>query len=648
MNTIRRLSRYDILIFIGFIAYFTIWTFISLMRFYSLHAYVYDLGYKMQLGWFSLYHPYFGGITDISHLIVYIFFPIFLFRSYPLMLSFQSFFIGLAVFPLYLIIKIKTNRNGMAFLVGLSYLLFPLNIGLNYYDFHFMMFFPTLFLFGFLFFIRGNYKLSTFLFLLSGLTTYPFLGYILIFSLVSLIEVEIKKKRDLQQHLVSREQKFLILLLFVSIGILAIQYYIIGIGSNMLSKNPTTPVDLLAGINTKVITILFVIAISCFSIILRPKWLIYLFPYFFLVFYSNNYVFEFPRIMEFQYAPLVTPFIFLAISDTLSISLDSNHRVEPENKRKLKLMQHRHFAPIMAVMLVIIIATSSIYFNPLSPINEKSQINFNFYSKDIPNLTIYNNLEKMISLVPTNNPYLMVQNNMPEAYPRPFYPDVGILSVGGGGIAYNSSTNSLYVYNTTSGWERANIQYVLYDPLSQWAFIDGSSISGLLPVNNSTFQNMYNMVFELLASGKYGILAEANGMILLERGYFGPLKFYVPFNDCFTSAGNNLLGLWHGTKYTYISPGNYTIKLIYKIVRGYSGNISISGYGNFGQVPIFSTVKYINYSKSSLMVLSYNFTEKYVYAYVGFIISDYQKYFNLITLDINQTSFLPNNEYTGA
>ena len=158
------------------------------MRYYSLQAGVFDLGYKMQLGWYSLYHPYFGLLTDISHLIVYFAFPFFIFKNYPSLLIFQSFFIGMAVFPIYFITKIRTDNPKLSIIVGLIYLLFPLDIGLNWYDFHFMMFFPTLFLFGYLFFLEKKYKFSLFFFILSGLTTYPFLGFSLLFSAVFLIE----------------------------------------------------------------------------------------------------------------------------------------------------------------------------------------------------------------------------------------------------------------------------------------------------------------------------------------------------------------------------------------------------------------------------------------------------------------------------
>lgn len=649
MFRLHRISKYDFVIFFAFIAYAFIWSFISLMRYYSLQAGVFDLGYKMQIGWYSLYHPYYGLVTDISHLIVYFAFPFFIFKNYPSLLIFQSFFIGLAVFPIYLITKIRTGNPKLSIIVGLIYLLFPLDIGLNWYDFHFMMFFPTLFLFGYLFFLEKKYKFSLFFFILSGLTTYPFLGFSLLFSAVFLIEKFYPGKNSNNRFSLDNENTFLLLLMVISFGILVLQFYIMGINSDMLSKNPSTPVTIFGDLNAKILSVIFIFIIGGFSAILKPKWLVFLIPYFFLVFYSTNYVFQYPRIMQFQYAPLVTPFIFMAIADMLHQNPDRTHKTKVVGKNFLVYRKTNVFHIIATVFLLIVVISSTFFFNPLSPVNKESPINFGFYEKDMPNFTIYNGLEKLISLVPTNNPYLMVQQNMPEAYPRPFYQHVGILSVGGGGIAYNASDNNFYVYNTIKGWELADIQYVLYDPLSQWAQIGGSSIAAVVPEKNSTYQNMYNMFFELLASEKYGILGEANGMVLLERGYFGQLKYFEPLHDSFHISNNNIAnelpGLWHGSRYTFVSPGSYEIKLKYYINRNYSGNISFSTTGNVGEVSILNITKNISYNMNTFENLSFNFTERYPYLYVGFNFPNNSRYFQLLSVHLYQVSPLSNTYY---
>lgn len=648
MLKLHKISKYNFLIFFAFIAYAFIWSFISLMRYYSLQAGVFDLGFKMQLGWYSLYHPYFGLFTDISHLIVYFAFPFFIFKNFPSLLIFQSFFIGMAVFPIYFITKIRTGNPKLSIIVGIIYLLFPLDIGLNWYDFHFMMFFPTLFLFGYLFFLEKKYKFSLFFFILSGLTTYPFLGFSLLFSAVFLIERFYPGKNSNNRFSWDKENKFLLLLMVISFGIMVVQFHIIGINSNMLSKNPSTPVTFFADLNGKILSIIFIFIIGGFSAILKPKWLVFLVPYFFLVFYSTNYVFQYPQIMQFQYAPLVTPFIFMSIADMLHISQDRKHSTKVLGQTSLLYRKSKVFHIIAVVFLLVVVISSTFFFNPLSPLNKESPINFGFYQKDIPNFTVYNGLEELVSLVPSNNPYFMVQQNMPEAYPRPFYQNVGILSVGGGGIAYNASDNNFYVYNTIKGWEPADIQYVLYDPLSQWVQIGGSSIAAVVPGSNSTYQNMYNMFFELLASKEYGILGEANGMVLLERGYFGPLKYFEPFRDNFHISNNNIAnalpGLWHGSVYTFVSPGSYKINLKYYITRNYTGSISFSTTGNAGEVQILNVTKNVSYTANTFGSLSFNFTENFPYLYVSFNYPSNSRYFQLLSVHLDQVS-PPSNTY---
>ena len=651
MKTTIKFSKYDIVAICSFLVYGTIWSVISLMRFYSLHAYVYDLGYKMQLGWYSLYHPHFGLVTDISHLIVYFSFPLFLLRSEPLLLIFQSFFIGVAAIPIYLITKLKTDNSKLSIFVGLIYLLFPLDIGLNWYDFHFMMFFPTIFLFAYLLFLRKNYKLSIFLFILSGLATYPFLGFSLIFGIVFLLGSLIHVKYKEEKFHFGTEGKYLTVLIILSFAILFIQFHVLNISPSMLSKNPNTAVNIFGNLKVKIITILFIIIISGFSIILKPKWLIFLIPYFFILFYSNKAVFEYPEIMMFQYAPLVTPFVFLALSDTLSKYADKKNHVNLSKKISLKHIGTNVSVKTLIAFLLIIVIVSTLFYNPASPLNKDSPINFNFYNKDIPNLTAYNDLEGLLSLVPSNTPYLMVQQNMPQAYPRAFYPNVGILSVWGGGIAYNSSTNNFWVYSTVKGWEPADIKYVLYDPYSQWAQINGMAVSARLPLKNSSYQNMYNMVYMMLASGKYGILGEAGGMILLERGYSGSLKYYKPEVDSFTisdnAISNSFPDMWHNLNYTFISPGTYQVRLQYAMNKGYRGDMTLLISANSGKTILLQENRYVNVTSGTIFTLEFNLTEYYPNLYVGFTFPNNSNYFTLESLVVKQTAPPSNKLYFG-
>ncbi|MGC8970427.1 MAG: hypothetical protein ACP5LG_07765, partial [Conexivisphaera sp.] len=85
----------------AYVAYVAAWSYISLMRLFSLNAFIFDLGVNMQFAWDAVLHATLGSVlrTLAYKGIVYVVAPVFLTGSYPAVLIFQSAFIGLAVFP---------------------------------------------------------------------------------------------------------------------------------------------------------------------------------------------------------------------------------------------------------------------------------------------------------------------------------------------------------------------------------------------------------------------------------------------------------------------------------------------------------------------------------------------------------------------
>jgi hypothetical protein len=115
-----------------------------------------------------------------------------------------------------------------------------------------------------------------------------------------------------------------------------------------------------------------------------------------------------------------------------------------------------------------------------------------------------------------------------------------------------------------------NVTYILADLKSPTI---SSGISGLNPDQ---------IIINLLNSTEYGILASMDGVLLLKRGYAGPVEYYSPQTDVFdygslilsfgivkwdyTSASKRIISsnpekplgmIWFGP-YQYFSPGNYT------------------------------------------------------------------------------------------
>jgi uncharacterized membrane protein len=138
--------------------YAAAWSYISIMRFLSLNAFILDLGVNIQFAWDALLRsslPSF--LQDFAHKgIVYLVAPVFLTGSYPAVLIFQSAFIGLGAFPIYGIARRALGSDAASLAMAASYLIyFPL-AGVNWYDFHYQALFPTLFLLGYCFYLSGR------------------------------------------------------------------------------------------------------------------------------------------------------------------------------------------------------------------------------------------------------------------------------------------------------------------------------------------------------------------------------------------------------------------------------------------------------------------------------------------------------------
>jgi uncharacterized membrane protein len=149
----------SIILFLSFIGYVSYWSYITILRYYALNAYVFDLGIFMQNGWVVLHqvHTVSAFLAYLAYDgIVYVFSPLTLLDSYPALLILQSVVIALAMFPLYGIAKHFLKGDVPALLFAISYLIyFPL-AGMNWYDAHNAAFFPTLFISAYYFYLKGR------------------------------------------------------------------------------------------------------------------------------------------------------------------------------------------------------------------------------------------------------------------------------------------------------------------------------------------------------------------------------------------------------------------------------------------------------------------------------------------------------------
>ena len=133
-----------VFVFLAVIVYIIYWSWISIYRLYTFQAGVFDLGSIAQEFWL-VYHQPFLSINTLSGFlnrdVMYIFSPLSFFNSYPLILVTQTIFLGVPAIFIYLIAINVLKNKVMAVVLSISYLMYPLLVGINWFDVHNQAFF---------------------------------------------------------------------------------------------------------------------------------------------------------------------------------------------------------------------------------------------------------------------------------------------------------------------------------------------------------------------------------------------------------------------------------------------------------------------------------------------------------------------------
>ena len=170
-------------------------------------------------------------------------------------------------------------------------------------------------------------------------------------------------------------------------------------------------------------------------------------------------------------------------------------------------------------------------------------------------------------MIPSNDPYVSYQNNIPEIFPRATPPG-GALLMGGylgsfSNVSINEAINNSWQVNAGGSEVSLPVDFALGDASNLNFYLAG----------NST----YSIVHDMYASGKYGILSEGYGLILLQHGYIGTIKNYAPenitipgssfrnssanangMNNTFSGNGSLIAGEHAGTP-LYLFPGQFNV-----------------------------------------------------------------------------------------
>jgi len=621
----------------AWVTYTVVWTQLALERLNLLRASVFDLGVYAQAGQRVFSTPMspgnwlatslnFGSLIFLSPTTI---------GGYPVILAAQSCALGSGAVLLYLIARQYDLPPPWAFGLSAAYLLyFPLS-GISFTDAHFEVYLIPLFLLGVWLFLRGNFVLSFAMLVLAGDVQFPLCVFPMLFGLQLAIpeicgalggsltsgppsdaRVPIFRKllRTISGWRFTRSRApapewYVYGLTFVSLVLLLGAW----ITSDFYLSNYTiaflvhaNSLGVMPNLSVKLWTLFLLLAPLGFMPLLSPRWLPYCIPFFILEFYVNYWGYTYPYVATSWYGFLVVPFLLLATIDAVAQIREGTtwvhrlwHRLRPgyhptrvpdgsahegsDSAPSPRSVDRRWHVPgsgpangfsVATGAVVTFTVVSAGFLTPFGPWNSSTSANFQIPVFQPYNSTLYNELTKLASYVPSSDPSVILQDNMPELLPRSLFPGLTGPLVPGpfSTLAYNLTWLAL-----NGSWVPIEPDYVIADPVpSLNSFFDSE---GAYPFNIS----MAQIVTELYATYDYGIVGEANGMLLLKHYYTGPILYYVPFSaeypastfqsnvsardspscgaSCWVATDlRDQQIAWYGP-YPYLSPGVYNVSV---------------------------------------------------------------------------------------
>ena len=507
----------------------------------------------------------------------FIFWPISIFRSVQIFLIIQSSFLGFSAVIIYKISKLLIHNRLASLLLSASYLIyFPL-AGVNWFDFHYQIFFIPVFLAAYYMELRSRLKISFILFIALGFIKFPYLIFTVIYSFSCLIFPDVKLK--LYQQGISKKY-FYTVLFIVSFSLFLIQYfYLEFFAPTFITIHSTSVFNPLYNFKDKLITFLFIFGPFLFVPLLSRKWILLYIPYLYLLIFANNSIYYYPYTFQTWYASLYIPFVFLG-----TIDFFSKHLVEKDNNKhkysrgfKRRFRFNKHFNVMFAFGAVLILVICGFFLQPYGPYNDRTFNNFNFEPETKVDLQSFIGAYQLAKMIPNNSSYVMLQNDMALFFPRPDYNHILVSQYNiGPNVSAADIANNSFPFNGGSTKGLIQIDYVLADVNNLHTLTEPPSYPGYLPT--------YSMVQLLLNSGYYGILGEEYGSILLERHFDGKITSFYPFNSNYSSTltqiDNSSFSLLNSSSYsnsfpygirgTYLLPGSYDITASLSLGRSIS------------------------------------------------------------------------------
>ena len=559
----------DRLIFIPIIVYALFFSAYTCYLHYIFKTYAWDLGLINQSLWTTLNSgkmlystlevPYGNpsGIFLGVHFspILFVILPIYaVFESPQTLLVFQSFILAIAALPLYWIARDKLNNKLYALGFAVVYLLNPALHGVNTFDFHVEIFTPVLVLFAFYFLEKGRW-LKALPFILLELLTIEFAPIIVFFLGLPFF---LRKLRisDFRKNVTRVFKGLLLPAAIMIVGVVSFYLAMNTIasinslkvggpyrtwgywGSNIseaISNMIRRPADVLIMIFTPIdkpyyLTLLF--SSAMFLPLLAPLELLMSVPWLLAAFLTDYPPYYQPY---FQYSALVLGQLFVAAIFGFRRLFGS------DNKKGLDMDLRKK---IMTLLLVVNVGL----FFAISPVGISAFTNRTIRPYAISteaDLVHVGKIYEALALIPDSASVATIQDIFPHLCQR------------------------LHAYFLKWPLDY-NVDYIVVDsksPTISWG------IEGPKPDQ---------IVIDLLSQKTYGILASIDGVLVLKRGYSGPVEYYSPQVDVFdyrqlvagvgairwdyTSSSGKVIvtdpnasvgTVWFGP-YKYFTPGNYS------------------------------------------------------------------------------------------
>ena len=625
-------DKYIAVVISAFLIYSIYWSNLVILRLLSLNAYVLDLGVFYGSLWQIIFQD--SPTVFISYLaasgIRIVLSPLALFHSYRILLIFQTVSLASSVFPLYWFGKMTLKSKLPSLFISISFLVSFQLAAVNWFDVHAQAFFIPLFMWGYFFLIRKNFKTSLLLIFLSGLVRFPYM----IFPFFLGLALSLESFRELKTVKIwkNRKAKYSLILMVISLVSLLFSFYVLRYSDIMQVAAITSAgipgVASYSNIDVRVFTILLVLSPVLFLPILLKKWSLLILPFIFVVLTSLNDYFYFPIIMFHQYFSGIIPFLFMGSLEAMAyLTGDDNKSDEshPKNKDIIICSRKKTQLKIAVSILAISFMMATVY-QPYGPLNKYTPASFHVGLETDVNTTLYNNYMEMVNLIPANDPYVLFQDDMPQVMlhdPYAYYFPYTI-----------TGFPSNLTFYTGQTWTK-QVDYVIANPYGAFFFLYSAG----------TNINMYQALQALYSSGNFGVIAELNGLILLKNGYNAPPIYYLPEDKYFNVGdlsvlqssfkgsnaitGSNLSGnqtLWFGP-YAFLQPGNYTITLQVKATNISTTNNFVLRISDLAEGKIFNLYT-INGS-------AFNARDQYVNLTFPFSLNNFYENMEFVGQDFN-------------